>query len=92
MEEVIPEQQWGLGEAGIPGKVAFKAGWGPDGSASGPYLVRQSGIIRSGSSGAVVTIAAQDDSGSFEAGVHDLDAVAAWVRDNVHISAGSCSG
>ena len=90
MEEVIPEQQWGLGEAGIPGTAAFKGGWGPDGSASGPYLVRQTGILRSGSSGAVVTIAAQDDSGSFEAGIRDLDAVAAWVRDNVRLTAGSC--
>jgi hypothetical protein len=92
MEEVISEQQWGLGEAGIPAQVAFKAGWGPDGSASGPYLVRQAGVLRSGSSGAVVTIAAQDDSGSFEAGVQDLDAVAGWVHDNVRLDAGTCAG
>ena len=91
MEQVVAEQQWGLGEAGIPGQVAFKAGWGPDGSSSGPYLVRQAGVLRSGDSGAVVTIAAQDDSGSFEAGVQDLNAVAAWVRDNVSLNAGSCS-
>jgi hypothetical protein len=91
MEEVISEQQWGLGEAGIPGQVAFKAGWGPDGSASGPYLVRQSGVLRSGNSGAVVTIAAQDSSGSFDAGVQDLNAVAGWVRDNVRLDGGSCT-
>ena len=91
MESVISEQQWGLGQAGIPAQVAFKAGWGPDGSSSGPYLVRQSGILRSGNSGAVVTIAAQDDSGSFEAGVQDLDAVAGWVRDNVRLDAGTCA-
>jgi hypothetical protein len=91
MESVISEQQWGLGQAGIPAQVAFKAGWGPDGSSSGPYLVRQSGILRSGNSGAVVTIAAQDSSGSFEAGVQDLDAVAGWVRDNVRLDAGTCS-
>jgi hypothetical protein len=90
MEEVISEQQWGLGEAGIPGQVAFKAGWGPDGSVSGPYLVRQSGILRSGGSGAVVTIAAQDSSGSFDAGVQDLDAVADWVRDNVRLDSETC--
>jgi hypothetical protein len=90
MEEVISEQQWGLGAAGIPAQVAFKAGWGPDGSASGPYLVRQSGILRSGSSGAVVTIAAQDLSGSFDAGVQDLDAVADWVRDNVRLNSATC--
>jgi hypothetical protein len=92
MESVISEQQWGLGQAGIDGRVAIKAGWGPDGSSSGPYLVRQAGILRStsGNSGVVVTIAAQDSSGSFEAGVQDLDAVADWVRDNVNLDAGSC--
>jgi hypothetical protein len=92
MENVIPEQQWGLGQASYPSgtSVAFKAGWGPDGSESGPYLVRQAGILRSGQRGAVVTIAAQDSSGSFEAGVSDLDRVADWVAENVPLD-GSCS-
>jgi hypothetical protein len=91
MENVIPEQQWGLGRASFPPgtSVAFKAGRGPDGSESGPYLVRQTGIIRSAEGGAVVTIAAQDSSGSFEAGVADLDRVADWVADNVPLD-GSC--
>jgi hypothetical protein len=91
MENVIPEQQWGLGQASFPAgtSVAIKAGWGPDGSESGPYLVRQAGIIRSDSGGAVVTIAAQDSSGSFEAGVSDLDRVADWVAQNVPLG-GSC--
>jgi hypothetical protein len=91
MENVIPEQQWGLGQASFPfdTSVAFKAGWGPDGSESGPYLVRQAGIIRSPEGGAVVTIAAQDASGSFEAGVADLDRVADWVSENVPLD-GSC--
>ena len=91
MENVIAEQQWGLGQASFPAgtSVAFKAGWGPDGSESGPYLVRQAGIIRSSQGGAVVTIAAQDSSGSFEAGVSDLDRVADWVAENVPLD-GSC--
>ena len=92
MESVIPEQQWGLGQASFPAgaSVAFKAGWGPDGSESGPYLVRQSGIIRGADGkGAVVTMAAQDSSGSFEAGVSDLDQVADWVAANVPLD-GSC--
>lgn len=91
MEQVIPEQQWGLGQASFPSgtQVAFKAGWGPDGSESGPYLVRQAGILRSSNGGAVVTIAAQDDSGSFEAGVSDLNQVADWVAQNVPLI-GSC--
>ena len=93
MEEVIPEQQWGLGSSGaaIPG-VAIKAGWGPNESEAGPYLVRQAGILRSGSTGAVVTIAAEADSGSFEGGVETLNQVAAWVKENVNLSAGSCTG
>jgi len=91
MENVIPEQQWGLGQSSFPPgtSVAIKAGWGPDGSESGPYLVRQAGIIRSESGGAVVTIAAQDSSGSFEAGVSDLDRVADWVAENVPLE-GAC--
>jgi hypothetical protein len=91
MESIIPEQEWGLGQARFPGaRVAYKAGWGPDGSASGPYLVRQSGIIRLPSGeGTAVTIAAQDESGSFEGGVADLDRVADWVAENVPLD-GSC--
>ena len=91
MENVIAEQQWGLGQAGFPSgtQVAFKAGWGPDGSESGPYLVRQAGVIRSENGQLVVTIAAQDSSGSFEAGVADLDQVADWVAENLPVS-GSC--
>lgn len=85
MENVIPEQQWALGQASFPAgtSVAYKAGWGPDGSESGPYLVRQAGIIRSGSRGAVVTIAAEDSSGSFDAGVADLNRVADWVAEHI---------
>ena len=91
MESVIPEQQWGLGQAQFPSgaQVAFKAGWGPDGSESGPYLVRQGGVIRSANGQLVVTIAAQDSGGSFDAGVSDLDRLADWVAENLPIS-GSC--
>jgi hypothetical protein len=91
MSEVVSEQQWGLGSAGaaIPG-AAIKAGWGPNGSESGPYLVRQSGILRDGRSGVAVTIAAEADSGSFEGGVQVLDQVAEWVRDHVDLNAGTC--
>jgi len=80
MEEVIGEQQWGLGQAGFPAgtSVAFKAGWGPEAGAGG-YLVRQAGVIRNGSSGLVVTMAAEDASGSFEAGVADINEIADWV-------------
>lgn len=83
MEEVIGEQQWGLGQAGFPAgtSVAFKAGWGPE-AETGGYLVRQAGIIRQGSSGLVVTMAAEDSSGTFEAGVADVDQIAGWVSQH----------
>ena len=85
MEEVVPEQRWGLAEAGFPPawQVALKAGWGPDGSESGPYLVRQSGIVRSGESGIAVTIIAQADSGSFESGIEAVTTTASWLRQNL---------
>jgi hypothetical protein len=91
MESVIPEQQWGFGQAEFPPgtQVAFKAGWGPDGSESGPYLVRQAGVIRAPGGQLVATIAAQDSSGSFESGVADLNRIADWVATNVSPT-GSC--
>jgi hypothetical protein len=85
MEEVIPEQSWGLGEARFPAgwQVGFKAGWGPEGSASGPYLVRQSGVVRDGGAGVSVAMIALDESGSFEAGAADLTRIATWLRENL---------
>lgn len=84
-EAVVGEQRWGLGEAGFePGwKVAFKGGWGPEGSASGSYLVRQAGLLRDGEAGIAVAIAAQADSGSFTAGVEALDRVASWLLSHL---------
>jgi hypothetical protein len=93
MEEVISEQQWGLGQASFPAgtRIAFKAGWGPEVNAGGAYLVRQAGVIRTGSSGMVVTLAAEDASGSFEAGVSDVDALADWVAENLgSLPSGGC--
>jgi hypothetical protein len=91
MEHVISEQQWGLGQADFPSgtRVAFKAGWGPDGGENGPYLVRQAGVIRSPKGQLVITIAAQDSGGSFEAGVSDLNRVADWAAENLPLD-GSC--
>jgi len=85
MEEVIPEQRWGLGEAAFPAhwQIAMKGGWGPEGSASGPYLVRQSGLLRDGKAGIAVAMMAQGDSGSFEDGVSAIDHLAEWLRANL---------
>jgi hypothetical protein len=81
MQEVIPEQRWGLGEAQFPPawSVAMKGGWGPEGSAEGPYLVRQSGIVRDGTRGVAVTMIAEDESGSYPAGAADLTHIAQWL-------------
>ncbi|MDX6609994.1 MAG: hypothetical protein QOF85_1919 [Solirubrobacterales bacterium] len=85
MEGVVPEQSWGLGEAAFPSdwKVGMKGGWGPEGSAGGPYLVRQSGVLRSGSTGIAVAMMAQADSGSFEGGVQAINQVANWLATSL---------
>jgi beta-lactamase class A len=79
MESVIPEQQWGLGEAGFPGDwdVGMKGGWGPE--ADGAYLVRQSGFVRDGNRGVIVAMMAIDDSGSYPAAAADLTQMAQWL-------------
>ncbi|MGN6274760.1 MAG: serine hydrolase [Solirubrobacterales bacterium] len=86
MEEVIPEQRWGLGEAGFPAdwRVAMKGGWGPEAEAGGSYLVRQSGIIESEEGGIAVAMIAIDDSGSYGAGASDLTAVAQWLAGELN--------
>jgi hypothetical protein len=83
MRNVIPEQQWGLGEAGFDPSwsVAIKGGWGPE-SESGTYLVRQSGVVRHGSRGIAVTMIVEDNSG-FEAGTRDLTRVASWLHHSL---------
>lgn len=85
MEEVVPEQRWGFGSVDFDPawQIAFKGGWGPEGSSSGAYLVRQSGVLRHNDAGVAVAIGAEAASGSFEAGVEALDQVAAWLHDNL---------
>jgi hypothetical protein len=82
MREVIPEQRWGLGEAGFdPGwAVAMKGGWGPEAD-SGAYLVRQAGIVQDGSSGVAVAMIVAAD--SLSAGTADLTRIAAWLRESL---------
>lgn len=85
MKEVVAEQRWGLGKAGFPAswRIGMKGGWGPDGSASGPYLVRQSGVVRRGGAGVAVAMVAVADSGSFESGVEALNRISAWLAENL---------
>lgn len=87
MGEVIPEQRWGLGEAGFEADlVAFKGGWGPE---SGGYLVRQAGLVRDGDSGVAVSMIARD--GTYEGGAAGLTQVATWLRENLRGLGGPAS-
>jgi hypothetical protein len=81
MEHIIPSESWGLGSAGFTVPVAFKGGWGPE--PSGSYLVRQSGVIDSGSShGLAVSIVAYPPVGaaSFATGTEMLTRTAQWLH------------
>lgn len=86
MEGVIPEERWGLGEAGFPSdwSVGMKGGWGPEASAGGDYLVRQSGFVRQGNRGIVVAMMAMDQSGSYPGGAADLTKIAQWLANELH--------
>jgi hypothetical protein len=81
MEDVIPEQRWGLGEASFASgdRVGMKGGWGPDSEAGGGYLVRQSGFVQGSQGGVAVAMIAIDESGSYPAGAADLTKMAQWL-------------
>ena len=81
MEQVIPEQRWGLGEGSWPSgdRVGMKGGWGPDTEAGGGYLVRQSGFVQNAEGGVAVAMIAIDESGSYPAGASDLTTMAQWL-------------
>jgi hypothetical protein len=81
MENIEPSESWGLGSAGF-GSVAFKGGWGPEGSG---YLVRQSGIVDPSSpSGVAVALVASAP--SFSAGTEMLTRTASWLRGHLTLS------
>jgi hypothetical protein len=81
MEDVIPEQRWGLGEGGFRSgwRVAMKGGWGPEAESGGGYLVRQSGLVQNADGGLAVAMIAMDESGSYPAGAADLTRIAQWL-------------
>jgi hypothetical protein len=83
MQSIEPSESWGLGSAGFS-SIAFKGGWGPEGS-DGGYLVRQSGIIDPGTSkGAVVAIVAFAP--SFGAGTEMLTTTATWLNHHLALT------
>jgi hypothetical protein len=79
MEHIISSESWGFGSADFGTTVAFKGGWGPEGSA---YLVRQDAIINPGRSSALaISVVAYPPAGSasFEVGTQMLTATAQWA-------------
>jgi beta-lactamase class A len=85
MEDVVPDQRWGLGRGSAPAgtAVAFKGGWGPEDG--GGYLVRQGGTVEAGNGGYALTVIAIPDetgTGSFPAGQDLVTEVADLVTEN----------
>lgn len=83
MSQVVPDQRWGLGSAGVP--AAFKGGWGP--GSGGGYLVRQLGILTIDERPVAVAIATLPADGAFATGTRNLSRIAGWVREHVRAGA-----
>jgi hypothetical protein len=73
MRDLTIGQRWGLAAKGI----AAKGGWGP--GINGDYLVRQFGIVPTGSGQWGVALAAEAHDGVFETGVQAVDTLADWL-------------
>lgn len=71
MRDLTPAQRWGLAAKGF----AAKGGWGP--GVRGDYLVRQFGIVPTGSGQVGVALAVQAH--AFESGVDVLNTMADWL-------------
>ena len=86
MGQIAGGQRWGLGQ--LDG-ARSKGGWGP--SVSGPYLVRQLGLIPTARGDVAVAIAAVPNSGQFGDGTAVLNTMAAWVGDHLEdMPVGTC--
>jgi len=90
MQQIQPDQRWGLGSLGVDAQ--FKGGWGPD--PGGQYLVRQMGIVRlSNGRSLAVSMATMPATGTFEGGIANLNQIARWLLDHVdstQVSATQC--
>ena len=81
MQQVIPDQRWGLGSLGAD--TQFKGGWGPD--PDGRYLVRQMGIVMLANGRSLAaSIATMPGDGTFETGTADLTEIAKWLIAHVN--------
>ena len=86
MGQIEPDQSWGLGQ--IPG-AKFKGGWGP--SLEDAYLVRQFGVIPVNDGLAVVAVAVEPKSGSFDDGTQALTRIATWLQEHTGLlPVGNC--
>ena len=89
MGQVTGDQRWGLGS--LP-DAKIKGGWGP--APSGRYLVRQIAVVPAGKRGlTVVAMAAEPDSGSFNAGTQVLTQIGEWLHARMDaLPAATCPG
>ncbi len=87
MGKISSTQRWGLGH--LEGS-AYKGGWGPD--TNGKYLVRQLGLVSTGTGEIAIAVAAQPDSGSFDDGTAMLTKITAVIDKHLQeLPGGSCS-
>jgi hypothetical protein len=89
MEQVVPDQRWGLGTLGAD--TQFKGGWGPE--PDGRYLVRQMGIVRlAGGHSLAASMATMPADGTFATGTANLTEIAQWLIAHVDARRLSSSG
>jgi hypothetical protein len=80
MQQIVPEQRWGLGSLGVPAQ--FKGGWGP--GVDGHYLVRQIGILTLPNGRLLaVSVATSSSDGSFATATTNLTHIARWLMAHV---------
>jgi hypothetical protein len=84
MDQIVPEQRWGLGSLGV--STQFKGGWGP--GLDGGYLVRQMGILRL-SNGRLLAVSMMTTApdGNFGTATSNLSQLARWVIEHVDAEA-----
>ncbi|MBB5911743.1 hypothetical protein BJY24_000610 [Nocardia transvalensis] len=86
MGKVVWGQQWGVGR--LEG-AEYKGGWGPD--PNGNYLVRQFGLVDTPTGKMAIALAAQANSGGFDAGTQILNKLADLVGKHLaELPAGQC--
>jgi hypothetical protein len=87
MNQVVPDQRWGLGAAAVD--VQFKGGWGPgsEPGVNGSYLDRQMGVITIAGKPLAVAIATRPADGSHETGTANLTTIARWLVAHANVRA-----